>query len=96
MLDEGFRTLVRDVVAEVFAHYAPSMSSCQAPEPLLLTMDQAAELTGFSAHWLRLEATAGRFPARKIGQQWRCRKQDILAWYEGQSPAIEPDVEIAS
>lgn len=59
----------------------------------LLTIDKAAEITGWKIRTLRLKAKAGKIPAVKLpnSREWRFRRSDLLAL--GQPATLDIDRE---
>jgi excisionase family DNA binding protein len=60
-------------------------STIAAPEKLLLTDREVAELVGVTGKTIRNWADAGTFPAGiKMGRLRRWRRADVLAWIAAQ------------
>lgn len=60
--------------------------------PLLISLSDAARISGFSTSRLMQEIKAGRLPARKLGSVWRLRRADVAKlirewWRVEQLPA---------
>lgn len=55
-----------------------------APPAEVLTLEEAAELLRVGAEALRARAEAGDVPARRIGDEWRFRREALLAWLGGE------------
>lgn len=58
-----------------------------ADELEVLTTTEGAKLLRMSAQKLRELADAGSLPAYHVGNRWRFRRQDLLAWVESQAQA---------
>lgn len=52
--------------------------------PAVLTMQEAAHLLRCSRTWLYRQASAGRFPACRLGSDLRVLRDDALAWLRSQ------------
>lgn len=50
------------------------------PPAEVLTLEEAAELLRVSTDALRARAEAGEVPARRLGDQWRFRREALLEW----------------
>ncbi|HWV86266.1 MAG TPA: helix-turn-helix domain-containing protein [Capillimicrobium sp.] len=51
-----------------------------APAPDVLTLEEAAELLRVTPEALAARAEAGEVPGRRIGDEWRFRREALLAW----------------
>ncbi|MBX5441240.1 MAG: helix-turn-helix domain-containing protein [Solirubrobacteraceae bacterium] len=51
-----------------------------APEPEVLTLEEAAQLLRVPADFLRARAEAGEVPGRRLGDEWHFRREALLAW----------------
>ena len=49
-----------------------------APEPRILTLQEAADFMGIPVKSLRDKARLGKVPAFKIGRQWRFIQDDLI------------------
>lgn len=45
-----------------------------------VTTDKGAELTGYTAEYVRILAREGKIQARKMGRDWWVNKADLLAY----------------
>jgi excisionase family DNA binding protein len=45
-----------------------------------VTTDKGAELTGYTAEYVRILAREGRIEARKMGRDWWVNREDLLAY----------------
>lgn len=71
---------VKDLLARLARGEAVTVSSA---EPLL-TVAQAAELAGVSHTYVRKLTDAGTWPVEYRGSHRRIKREDVLAWLEGQ------------
>jgi excisionase family DNA binding protein len=55
-----------------------------AERPKLLDVREAAEVLGFQEERVRRWVREGKLPARKIGQKWRFRPEDLEDVLEGE------------
>jgi excisionase family DNA binding protein len=53
-----------------------------APEPVVLTPAQAAELLQLEEAVVLELATAGELPGRRLGGEWRFTRRTLLEWLE--------------
>src|SRR3954470_18984939 len=51
--------------------------------PVVMTLDEAAELLRIDPKKLGKLAAAGDVPARKLGNEWRFSKSGLLNWLSG-------------
>jgi excisionase family DNA binding protein len=51
-----------------------------APAPDVLTLEEAAELLRVAPEVLAARAGAGEVPGRRIGDEWRFRREALLEW----------------
>lgn len=82
-LDAGARESVLDLLGRLSRGDAVSVASISE----LLTTSQAAELAGISHTFLRNMTDRGEIPVQYRGTHRRIRRQDIMAWLEGQKNA---------
>jgi excisionase family DNA binding protein len=54
--------------------------SSQAPEKLLLTAEEVAEMVGMGVDWIYEQARRGRIPVVKLGRYRRFRRESIENW----------------
>lgn len=60
-----------------------------APEPEVLTVEDAASLLRVSASDVLALIDNGELPARRIGEQWRLTRTAVLDWLRGDGgPAV--------
>lgn len=52
--------------------------------PLILDIPSLMQLLGCSREKIRLECKSGRLPAFKVGDMWRVRKDDFIAYTKGE------------
>ena len=52
--------------------------------PIIFDMPIAAKLVGKSIDRLKVLARQEKFPAFKVGSEWRIRKDDLLAYIDNQ------------
>ena len=71
---------VKDLLGRLARGEAVTVSSA---EPLL-TVAQAAELAGVSHTYVRKLTDLGTWPVEYRGSHRRIRREDVLAWLEGQ------------
>jgi PTS system nitrogen regulatory IIA component len=50
----------------------------------LLTIREVAKMLKLSTFTIREYAKKGIIPARKVGQQWRFQKDDVVEWFNSQ------------
>lgn len=58
--------------------------------PIILTLDQAAELLQLSPRTVQRMVSKGKMPGRRIGGQWRFDRDQLREWVRGakvESPA---------
>lgn len=53
--------------------------------PLILDIAYLTTLLGCSREKIRMECQSGRLPAFKIGDMWRVRKDDLIAFTKGET-----------
>lgn len=82
-LDAGARESVVDLLRRLSRGDAVSVASISE----LLTTSQAAELAGISHTFLRNLTDRGEIAVQYRGTHRRIRRQDIMAWLEGQKNA---------
>lgn len=82
-LDAGARESVLDLLCRLSRGDAVSVASISE----LLTTSQAAELAGISHTFLRNLTDRGEIAVQYRGTHRRIRRQDIMAWLEGQRNA---------
>ncbi len=71
------RVVVEDTPGELrlgHHHFTP------APGPDVLTLEEAAELLRVSVDALRTRAERGEVPGRRLGDEWRFRRDALLDW----------------
>lgn len=56
-------------------------SSLPVDRKLGLRIDEAAELTGLSAHFIRLAIRRGKLPATRPGRAWHIKRRDLELWH---------------
>jgi hypothetical protein len=61
---------------------------------LTRSLAEAARMIPCSERWLADGLRAGRFPGRKIANQWRLTDEDIAAVIEASKPKPSPPVSI--
>jgi excisionase family DNA binding protein len=74
LIDDAVRTHLTDdglVVGQV---------SLREEAPLILTLDEAAELLRLDGSVLHAAAESGQTPGRRIGDQWRFSRAALLDW----------------
>jgi excisionase family DNA binding protein len=74
LIDDAVRTHLTDdglVVGQV---------SLREEAPLILTLDEAAELLRLDGSVLHAAAESGKIPGRRIGDQWRFSRAALLDW----------------
>jgi excisionase family DNA binding protein len=74
LIDDAVRTHLTDdglVVGQV---------SLREEAPLILTLDEAAELLRLDRSVLLAAAESGQIPGRQIGNQWRFSRAALLDW----------------
>jgi len=54
--------------------------SSQAPDKLLLTAEEVAEMIGMGVDWVYEQARRGRIPVVKLGRYRRFRRESIEQW----------------
>lgn len=54
--------------------------SHQAPEKLLLTAEEVAEMIGMGVDWIYEQARRGSIPVVKLGRYRRFRRESIEQW----------------
>jgi excisionase family DNA binding protein len=59
------------------------MTATRRVNDTLLTIQEAAQVTGFSTVSLYRWARTGRVPARKVGRNIRFSQHDLDAWITG-------------
>jgi excisionase family DNA binding protein len=57
-----------------------------APDPEVLTVEQAAELLQVDPDTVRSLAREGTLPGRKVGREWRFWRTALLRWLGGEPP----------
>lgn len=62
--------------------------------PIILTLEQAAEMLQLSARTVQRLVSKGRMPGRRIGGQWRFDRDQLQEWVRGAD--VEPPVESIS
>lgn len=64
--------------------------------PIILTLEQAAELLQLSARTVQRLVSRGRMPGRRIGGQWRFDRDQLREWVRGAEveTAAEPPSQI--
>lgn len=58
-----------------------------APEPEVLTVEDAASLLRVPAEDVLALIEQGELPARRIGDRWRLTRTAVLAWLRGDGPS---------
>ena len=60
--------------------------------PIILTLEQAAEMLQLSARTVQRMVSKGKMPGRRIGGQWRFDRDQLREWVRGAEvePATEP------
>jgi excisionase family DNA binding protein len=56
--------------------------------PVILTLEQAAEMLQLSARTVQRMVSKGRMPGRRIGGQWRFDRDQLREWVRGAE--VEP------
>ena len=56
--------------------------------PMILTLEQAAELLQLSARTVQRMVSKGKMPGRRIGGQWRFDRDQLREWVRGAD--VEP------
>ena len=56
--------------------------------PVVFDLPMLSVLLGQSREMLRIRASRGEIPAKKVGREWRFEKEKILKWLGG-----DPDAE---
>jgi len=57
----------------------------------MLTLKECAELLRVSERTLRTLAAQGRFPASRVGSQWRITREELDAYVESQKATPDDD-----
>lgn len=52
--------------------------------PLIVDIPYLMRLLGCSREKVRMECQSGRLPAFKVGDMWRVRKDDLIAYTKGE------------
>ncbi len=75
----------------------PAANGKPAPplSPLdVLTLEQAAAYLQLSADTIRAELSAGRLRGRRLGDDWRFVREELIRWVRG-TPAADPEALLA-
>jgi excisionase family DNA binding protein len=73
-------TLVQRVADEVIRRLLPYLKGEPVDVPEYLTLQEAAELTGFSYDFVYDAVRQGDLLAIKKGRAWRAKAADVRAW----------------
>ena len=80
--EQRLRALIRDEIAAILVAHQPEAESPDS----LLTVDQAATLTGCTAASIRAKIARRQIPTRHNGASVRIRRGDLLAaWSESEN-----------
>jgi len=60
--------------------------------PIILTLEQAAEMLQLSPRTVQRMVSKGKMPGRRIGGQWRFDREQLREWVRG--AAVEPEKEM--
>ena len=80
------KTPKQNIVAQLLANHLTVGRAEFFPndDPVVLTVDEAAELLRIDAKKLVKLATAGDVPGRKLGDEWRFSRSGLLNWLDNQ------------
>jgi excisionase family DNA binding protein len=73
----------------------PANSNESGKSDSLVDTDWVAQRLGMTTEWVREQATAGRLPAARIGQQYRFRPSDIARFEEQAFARASPPRKLA-
>ena len=65
--------------------------------PIILTLEQAAEMLQLSARTVQRMVSKGKMPGRRIGGQWRFDREQLCEWVRGaevEQPAEQPESQV--
>jgi excisionase family DNA binding protein len=82
--DQRRRVIIEDGVDHLAVGHA---AFTPAPPDAVLTLEEAAELLRVAPETLLARAEAGDVPARKLGDDWRFRRDALLDWLGAEEPA---------
>ena len=79
------KTPKQDLVAQLVSNHLPVGKAEFFPhdDPVVLTLEEAAELLRLDVTEMRKLATSGEIPGRKVGDQWRFSRAGLLNWLSG-------------